>query len=339
MGDDGKPEQAKPHDSLVRYFLGNTILAASFLRHYLPPALQTRLEWGSLVPEPVETVAKDFTRRIGDLRYSARFKGGDAELDVCIMVEHQSKPDSIMSFRMMEYICSAYQQRVFAFRNGVRFPYPLAVVLHHGKKPWKQIPPMRDLITIPAGLDTDILNFPIHLIDLAVIPVEELRGHPAVCALLDILQSASAGILPDRFNQIFARLRDISRKRDVLPWIEALCRYYAAVRGESESIDIHDEFTRGLNGLFNTKEAGKMATTMLDVIQREGIKKGIAQGREEAWTEAQIKSVISVLGFRFGEIPATLRNKLLKVQSTERIETLLKQATICQSLKEFQKAL
>ncbi len=78
-----------------------------------------------------------------------------------------------------------------------------------------------------------------------------------------------------------------------------------------------------------------MATTMLDVIQREGIEKGIEKGK----AEGKIESVISVLGFRFGEIPATLRNKLLKVQSTERIETLLKQATICQSLKEFQKTL
>ncbi len=183
MGDNGKSEIAKPHDALVRYFLGDTKLAADFLHNYLPPALETKLEWGSLVPEPVETVAKDLNRRIGDLRYSARFKGGGAELNVCVMVEHQSKPDSLMSFRMMEYICAAYQQRVSAFRDGTRFPYPLAVVLHHGKKPWKQIPPMRDLITIPPGLDTDILNFPIHLIDLAAIPLEELRGHPAICAL------------------------------------------------------------------------------------------------------------------------------------------------------------
>ncbi len=62
-----------------------------------------------------------------------------------------------------------------------------------------------------------IINFPIHLIDLAVIPVEELRGHPKVCVLLDILQSAPAGILPERFQQILARLRDISRKEDVFP--------------------------------------------------------------------------------------------------------------------------
>ncbi len=86
-----------------------------------------------------------------------------------------------------------------------------------------------------------------------------------------------------------------------------------------------------------------MATTMLDVIQREGMKKwkaeGRAEGRAEAWPEAQINSVIKVLESRFGELPATLRNKLLKVQSEERIETLLGIVGTCQSLKEFQKSL
>ena len=167
-------------------------------------------------------ISKDFTRRFGDLRYSAQFKVGAAELDVCIILEHQSRPDSFMSFRLMGYIYSAYQQRLSALRQGMRFPYPLAVVLHHGKTPWKKIAPMRDLITMPPRLEGDFFNVPIHLIDFAVIHVEELRGHPKVCMLLDILQSGSAGILPERFQQILARLRDISRKEDVVPLFEAL---------------------------------------------------------------------------------------------------------------------
>ncbi len=232
MSNDGKPELAKPHDSLVRNILADTKIAADFLHNYLPPEVEAELEWDSLQQESAETV-----RLIGDLRYSARFKGGDAELDVCLFVEHQSRPDYLMSFRMMKYICAAYEQRVPAFRKGIRFPYPLAVVLHHGKTPWKKIAPMQDLITMRPGLKTNILDIPTHLIDLAVIPVAELRGHPAVCALLDILQSTSAGVLPDRGEQIFARLHDVSRKQDVLPWIEALLRYYYAVfPGELKNI-------------------------------------------------------------------------------------------------------
>ncbi len=197
---------------------------------------------------------------------------------------------------------------------------------------------MRDLIVMPDDTPVDFFNMPIHLVDLAVIPVEELRGHPMVCALLDSLQSASAGVFPERFRQIVARLHDISRKRDVLPWLEALFKYYYAVC-PGESKNVHDDAARILMGVYSEKEAGKMATTMLDVIQREGVAKGMAKGKAEGIAEGQIKSVIRVLESRFGEIPATLRNKLLKVQSDERIETLLSLVGTCQSLKEFQKAL
>jgi hypothetical protein len=74
-----------------------------------------------------------------------------------------------------------------------------------------------------------------------------------------------------------------------------------------------------------------MAMTMLEVIQQEGIAEGRAEG--------QVKTLITVLEARFGEIPATLRNKLLKVRSDEQIATLSKLVGTCQSLTEFQKAL
>ena len=78
-----------------------------------------------------------------------------------------------------------------------------------------------------------------------------------------------------------------------------------------------------------------MATTMLDVIQREGMKKWKAEGR----AEGKVETLIMVLESRFGDLPATLRNKLLKVQSEERLASLSKLVGTCQNLKEFQKAL
>ncbi len=330
MGDDGKPEIAQPHDSLVRNVLADTELAADFLRNYLPSQWRDMIELDSLKRESSDTVASSLSKLRGDLLYSTRFKETGEELEVLVCLEHQSRTDSLMSFRVLEYVCAAYRLRVPTFKKGMRFPYPLVVVLHHGSKPWKKITPLRDLIAKPHWMTTDILNLPIFLIDLATMSPEQLHGHPMVCALLDSLQSASAEILPDRFQQVVARLREISRKRDVLPWLETLFKYYYAVCPE-EVKNPHDDAARILTEIYSKKEAGKMATTMLDVIQREGIAKGRAEGK--------IESVISVLGFRFGELPATLRNKLLRVRSSEQIETLLKQATICQSLKEFQKAL
>ena len=133
-----------------------------------------------------DTVSTDLSTRMGDLRYSARFKGRDA------------------------------------------------VVLHHSEPPWKTIPSVRGLIEVPQGIEGgDILGLPIRLIDVAAMSVDELHGHPMVCALLKSLQSASMGILPSRMRDIFARLRGLGGEERIDSWVAASTRYYYSERHRS----------------------------------------------------------------------------------------------------------
>lgn len=64
-----------------------------------------------------------------------------------------------------------------------------------------------------------------------------------------------------------------------------------------------------------------------------------ASALNHARNEGKIESVITFLEIRLGEVPVTLQKKLRNVRDDGRIETLLKQAAVCQNLKEFQKAL
>lgn len=325
----GENYVAHPHDSLVRNILSEIDLAADLLQNYLEPKWGKALEWDSLKREPGDAVAPNLSARLGDLRYSARFKNCDEELKVLVMLEHQSRPDRFMSFRMLEYICAVYRERLPLLKKGMRFPYPLTVVLHHGETPWKKIPSMRELIAMTPDVEGDILQLPIHLIDLPAMPVDQLRGHPMVCALLDSLQSASAGVLPSRMESIFARLISLGGERRMQSWEMALAKYYIAVRGEVRSAV--DEITRILTGLHGKREAGKMAMTMYEQIQREGLDKGRAEGK--------IESMLTVLESRFGEVPAGIQKKLTNLRDVGRIEQILRLAVTSQNLKEFQNAL
>ncbi len=326
MGESNRDTLAHPHDLLVRNILADTDLAANLLQTYLPPEWGTILEWDNLKRESGETVATGLSTLVGDLRYSTRFKKSGEALEVFIFLEHQSRVDPFMSLRMLGYVCAAYQQQLPALKKGERFPYPLAVVLYHGKKPWKKIPPMRELIAIPPGVADALLHLPICLIDLAAMPVEQLRGHPMVCALLDSLQSSSLGILPSRFNKIIARLSGLGGERRIKSWTEALATYYyALVQGEVK--DVIGELTRAFMGLYGKREAKEMGLTVAEKLHQDGMAKG------------KIESVITVLETRFGKLPASLQKKLVNLQDGARIEKVLKLAATCQSLKEFQKAL
>jgi hypothetical protein len=328
-----KHKLAHPHDLLVRNVLSDTELAADLLQNYLDPGLVSRLDWNSLQREDGGTVDTGLSKLVGDLRFSARFKSCGGELKVFVFLEHQSRPDRLMSFRMLEYVCAAYRQQAPGLKRSGKFPYPLAVVLHHGEKPWKRIPPMRELVDMTPGATEDILGLPIHLIDVAAMPLDELRGHPMVCALLDSLQSASMGVLPMRMPGIFGRLRGVADDWRAKPWVKALGTYYTVVRGKTRS-NI-DDFTRILTGLYNRMEAGKMATSMYEDIVMEGV----ARGRTEGRVEGKIESVLTVLDLRFGEIPAGIRKKLMGLRDGARIEGAIRLAATCQSFQEFQKAL
>ncbi len=335
MADAEKSDAPHPHDLLVRNILADADIAADLLRNYLPPEWALALEWDSLKREGGETVAPDLSKLVGDLRYSARFKGSGEELKVFIFLEHQSRPDRFMTFRMLEYVFAAWRRQLSAPEKVTRFPYPLAVVLHHGKKPWKKIPSMRDLIAIPPDATGALPDLSICLIDAAAMPVDQLRGHPMVCALLDSLQSASTGVLSIRMRKILSRLRGLAEERRIKPWVTALARYYTFVQKVVQ--DDIDDFASVFTELCGRKEAKEMMMTFAETFE----KKGIAKGRTEGRAEGKIESMITFLECRFDGIPDALRKKLLKMRDNGdgRIEEMLKLAATCRSLKEFQKAL
>ncbi len=65
----------------------------------------------------------------------------------------------------------------------------------------------------------------------------------------------------------------------------------------------------------------------------------VEEGRAEGEVAGQAKSTLTALESRFGEVPASVRKKLMGLRDIHRVEKILKLAATCGSLKEFQKAL
>jgi len=333
MGKTENHDLARPHDLLVRNVLADADLVADLLRNYLDPELASTLDLKSLKREAGETVSPNLSEMMGDLRYSGRFKGGGKEVKLFLFFEHQSQADRFMAFRMVGYIHAAYKRMLPSLKKGERFPYPLAVVLHHGKSPWKKIPPVRELIDTAPGMTNDILGLPIQMIDVAAMSVDNLRGHPMVCALLDSLQSTSAGTLFPRMPGILSRVSGLGKDKRAKSWMMALGKYFAFVQGKVQgSID-------DLSHIFieacGKKEGKKMAMTIAEELQREGLAKGKVEGK----VEGKIEFILDALAFRFGEVPSGVRKKLSGIRDANRLEEVFKTAMNAQSLKEFQKAL
>jgi hypothetical protein len=308
--------------------------------------------------ESSQTVDPELSKLVGDFRYSVRCREPGKGVNMALFLEHQSSPDKSMGFRILEYVVSLYRELFLLLEKGEKFPYPLAVVLHHGPKPWKGTLSMREWIAVPDGAPEEILHIPICLVDLAAMPLESLPGHPMIRAMLNSLQSASMKMLsPERMRGILAGLGGLGGDRRLDSWVRSLGNYYVNVRGQGE--DFVGDMKFALSDLYPKKEAEKMAMTMYDQVVEIGMKKGKAEGLAEGEakglaegeakgkaeglaegeTKGKIESTMTLLTIRFGDIPASLRKKLESAHDGERIKELFTLAATCRSLKEFQKGM
>lgn len=283
------------------------------------------------------SVDEDLVETLGDLRYMTRFKGTKQLSRVFVLVEHQSKSERFFCLRAIEYICKAFWQYLSspkASEGGKPklLPYPVVVVLYHGKKPWGKLHSISELIFSVPGVNLNILQLPICLIDLPRIPAAQLKGNPVVRALLDSLQSASSKTLGERYEEIASGLKVIKKDPRAGSWARILTNYalsQSSIKGGMDAI------LRVYRSVCTEKEAEKMAMTTAEELRLQGVAAGKAEGK----VEGMVVIILDILTDRFGKIPASLEKKINTIKDSARLSGLGKRAETCKTLDDFKKTL
>ncbi|MDL2321824.1 Rpn family recombination-promoting nuclease/putative transposase, partial [Desulfosarcina sp. OttesenSCG-928-B08] len=144
-------------------FLSEPDLVADLIFHYVTADIVKLLDLSALRCESPVDVDKNLVERIVDFHFSTTFIGSQVPSDVLILFEHQSTQDRLIPFRLMESILRNWRHYLGSEAYTGLFPCPFCIVLHHGKKSWREIPAMGDLIHSVPGVDKNIFNFPVYL--------------------------------------------------------------------------------------------------------------------------------------------------------------------------------
>ena len=320
-------ELAHPHDLLARYFLVDPELTADLLTYYIDSEVVSLLDLEQLRCESPVNVDKNLIEVIGDLRFSTVFKRTERQSNVFVFLEHQSTVDDLICLRVLDYIIKSYWEYIDTLKQAEKgcpksLPCPIAVILYHGKKPWKMLKRMRDLIDSVPGFPKDLLDFPIFLIDLPRIPPEQLKGHPALVALLETLQLGSVGKLEAGFDRVAGRLTAVRNDPRAPGWMKALVKYTISLcRIGQEAI------YNAYHKILNEREARKMAMSTAQELRLEGEAKGKAEGKKEA--------ILDCLSARFGKVPKTIRDTVNSYSDLIALKSLVGFAGTCESLDDF----
>ncbi|MDL2322223.1 hypothetical protein LJC47_07775 [Desulfosarcina sp. OttesenSCG-928-B08] len=164
------------------------------------------------------------------------------------------------------------------------------------------------------------MNFPIHLIDLATIPMDQLKGHPAIRALFQALQAASEEKLEEQFDQVTDQLMEAKDDARILDWLSAIIRYMMSLCRPEKA---EERIVKAYSRLIDEEEAKKMATSFVAELEARG----------------EAKGVLTFLEARFGSVPQAVKSAVTACTDLAKLDALIRLAATCGSIDEFKQGL
>jgi predicted transposase YdaD len=303
---------AQPHDAIIKYTFSQREHAAGLLRAALPTEIVGAIRWGTLGLEKVHFVDRGLRGRQADLLFSAETSA--ERLYVYVLLEHQSKVESLMIFRMGAYMWRHWEQLVRDEPGRKTLPPIIPVLIHHSDTGWTAPTCFEDVILTGEPLRAAALpyvpRFQMKLVDVSRGPSGGLVDAALTALGRVVLWCLSVAGDAKRFqaeldgmvaelNALFAAPADVDA-------LIAVLRYLVATHPKLSAAKI----TKMLE---TTARKGQKEVTMdvLDELKREGRAEGRAEGRVKGRVEGAARVLLALLTARFGAVPADARERIL----------------------------
>ena len=244
-----------------------------------------------LLPEP------QLRPYFSDVLYSLKTKGG-YEGYVHVLIEHQSSPDRHMAFRLMRYAVATMQRHLDSGHK--RLPLVIPVLFYSGKRsPYPYTTRWLDEFDDPALAKTLYCGeFP--LVDVTVIPDDEIMGHRSMAALTLLQKHIHRRDVSELLDKLTLLLLTETLTREQ---VHSLISYLVQA---GEAVD-PEVFVRELAQ--RVPQHGDELMTIAQQLEQKGIEKGIKQGIEQGIEIGERRGIEKgeQRGIEKGEREATLK--------------------------------
>ena len=116
-----------PHDAVFKSFLRHPDTARDFIDIHLPAPLRKLCDLTTLKLEPNSFIDEDLRQYYSDLLWSVKTQEGAGY--IYVVIEHQSKPEELMAFRMMRYSIAAMQNHLDAGYKELPLVIPMLFIM------------------------------------------------------------------------------------------------------------------------------------------------------------------------------------------------------------------
>jgi len=283
-------------------------------------------------------VKRDYRHIESDLVLVAPYRNTDArderKLVVYILIEHQSKPDRLMTLRLLDYVVQIYnfQVRRWSQRHGsvagVRLDPVLPILLYTGTRRWETVEPLVDLMEAGAAFTSVMPTLDPVFVNLPQIEPEVLERDGGVLGwVLRLVQHRRAR--PEAFRALLRRV--VTHLETMTPgardrWLELVSYVLALVyheRDPGERSGLQEMIAASVGAEQYRKELTQMSKTIADELKEEG---GIATRQQ---------TLIRQLKGRFGEVPTGVVAEIEATRDARQLDQWLDQVITAERLGDF----
>jgi len=312
---------------------------------------------------PRSFIPDDLRKREADLIFLVPFLEREGEIEreviIYVLIEHQSTPDPMMSFRVLFYMVQIWesQRREWEDRNVPlsqrRFRAILPVVFYTGAQRWESLLDMKSLIDLPGSLERFVPCHETLFFNLKSSEPESLvaSGHPFGW-VLRVMQKEEASFEEIREALVVAvrHLEGMSDEERAI-W-EKLIRFLLLLiyhrRVPSERGDLLELLETSVKDKSRREEVERMGKTIAQALIEEGkeigkelgIKEGkelgIREGKELGLVQAKQEALMKLLQNKFGDSARDIIERVKTIQDINELDTLFDRALTSKTLDELQ---
>jgi hypothetical protein len=289
------------------------------------------INFDGMKPAGKSFVARDYRHIEADMVLTAppRRKGRRRGQDILIyiLIEHQSEPDELMAFRVLEYVVQIYraqireQARGRSSLRGVRLRPVFPVVFYTGTRSWDAPGNLADLIEMGAHFADRTPALKPLFINLAGLEPRRLETEGGFFGqvLRPVRQRRAR---PEPFQALLAevveRLEAVPEAQRVR-WLDLLSYIDAFVYHERERTEhpqLYEVVERSVRTDPHREEIMAVQKARVDYLRAEGKK----EGKKEGKIEGSRNLLLRQLRERFGPLPEAVESTLRKTADLERLE-------------------
>ena len=167
----------RPHDKLFRTVFSDHAEAAALLRAHLPESLAGDLRWSTLTLQDRTFVDPDLRDTESDLLFSIRRKAGAPPAWLYVLLEHQSRPDRWIRFRLLKYCCRIWDRSRQQFPRERRLRPIVPLVFYQGPGRWRHATEFAELFADPVRDWPWVPRFAHLLVDQSRENPQAVRGR------------------------------------------------------------------------------------------------------------------------------------------------------------------